>query len=172
MSKGIPRIMKNVDQEFIPVKKIRRILDVPITVSATGAAAGWGTVALENLPEGYIKMVGAACHFDFDGTGDNNVIAAWNGDFSIGSDPSTDNSALAGSQADIIGSSATKVAAARKSSDNVFYNAVDALIDNTANDKEFNINMLIDAASIGDDESATLKIQGIFEFTFLKLLDD
>lgn len=172
MAKGYPRGLAHASSNDIPMRRKRVFFDTVVTVNAAGAAVAWGTVNLGSMPEGYLKMVGAVIRTGFDGTDQADLIAAWNGDFSVGSNPTADNDLTDAGEADIIPSTATTVAAAKVSPEKVTPNITDVLIDNTANDKEFNLNVLVDAASITDDGDADIKIQGVLEFNYIKLLDD
>ena len=172
MGKGLPRSLGRSGAQSQIISKIQISVNTTVTVTATGAAIGFGSVVLNGLPEGYLKMIGAAASLDFSGSGsDANLSDTWSGDFGIGTTPASDATITAG-DVDIIASTALGAATAEVAPTVVAYNGTDAVIDNTANDLEMNLNVLIDAADITDSQSVDLTVTGVVEFTFITLLDD
>lgn len=172
MGKGLPRSLGRGGFQEQAISKIRVPLDHTVTVSATGAAIGFGSVVLTGLPEGQIKMLGAAAQLTASGSGaDASLTDTWDGDWGIGTTPA-DDATITGTDVDIIASTAFGAATAEVSPLQNAINGTSAVFDNTAADLELNLNVLIDAASITDDTSVDLTIQGVVEFTFITLLDD
>lgn len=172
MGKGLPRSLGRGSFQEQVVSKIKVAVDHTVTVSATGAAIGFGSVVLSGLPEGQLKMLGAAVKLDFKGSGsDANLVDTWNGDFGVGTTPA-DDATISGDDVNVIASTALGPAVAEVAPTVNAINGTDAVFDNTAADLELNLNVLIDAADITDDESVDLSVTGVVEFTFITLLDD
>ena len=172
MGKGLPRSLSRGSKQRQVVSKIQLAIDTTVTVSATGAAVGFGTLVIGDLPEGYIKMLGAAAQLSFAGSGaDANLTDTWAGDFGIGTTPASD-ATITGTDVDIIASTALGPAVAEVAPTVTAVNATDALFDNTDGSLEINLNVLVDAANIVDDQSVDLTVQGVVELTYITLLDD
>lgn len=144
-----------------------------VTVSATGTAVGFGTLVLEGLPEGNILLHGAVLSdFVAQGSGsDANLAATWDGDYGVGSTPA-DDATISGTDVDIIASTAFGAATAEVSPTGRVANATPVIIDNTAGTGEVNVNVLIDAANITDDESVVLTLSGRLDIAYTVLGDD
>lgn len=145
---------------LIPVKGLL------VTITAAGAGVGFGTAVLRGLPQGNIVVKAAVAYLRFQTT-DTDVIAAFNGDFSIGTTPDADGS-LATTEIDIIPSTALGPAVARvtpvaraqsAATGNVLTNNV-LMFDNTDGSLELNLNVLIDAADMTDATTAVLTVDG------------
>jgi len=174
MGKGLPRSLGGGRGGYQAqvVSKLRVGIDHTVTVTATGAAIGFGSVVLSGLPEGQIKMLGAAIAVTFSGSGaDANLADTFDGDFGVGTTPAGD-ATITGTDVNVIASTALGAATAEVSPLKNVINGTDAVFDNTAADLELNLNVLIDAANITDDTSVDLQAQGVIEFTFITLLDD
>lgn len=171
MSKGLPRSLARGSQQRQHVTKITLPVSTTVTVSATGTAVGFGTVVLGGLPEGFLKLMAAACSLVFSGSGaDANLSDTWNGDFSIGTSPTADVT-LSGTEVNLIASTSIGPAVGELAPAVTTALGTDALLDNTDGSLEVNLNVLIDAADIVDDSSVDLTVQGVFEVTLVTLLD-
>ena len=173
MSKGLPRSLSRGSTSRQAVTKLTLPLTgVQVTVSSTGAAIGFGTVVIGGLPEAHIKLMAVACQLQLAGNGaDANLSDTWDGDFAVGTTPVDDATITAG-DADLIASTALGAATAEVSPLHVVPNGVDAVFDNTAGGLEVNLNVLIDAADIVDDESVILDAFGVVEITLITMLDE
>jgi len=172
MSKGLPRSLSRGDYQKQAISKIRIRLDHTVTVSAAGAGIGFGSVVIAGLPEGQIKMLGAAVEITLSGSGaDANLVDTFEGDFGIGTTPASD-ATITGADVDMIGSTALAAATAEVGVLTNVINGTDAVFDNTAGTLECNLNVLIDAADITDASAVDLTAVGVFELTFITLLDD
>lgn len=157
---------QNVTRHKIVVK------DLSVTVSATGAAVGFGTVVAGDIPEGNVLFLGATCYMTLAGSGsDANLVDTWNGDFAVGSAPDADGS-LAGAEVDVIPSTSIGPAVAEVSPRTRGANATQIMLDNTDGSLEINLNVLIDAADITDDQSVILTVNGEIELCYIVLGDD
>lgn len=166
LSRGKDLLKQNVTRHRIQVKNLS------VTVSATGAAVGFGTVVAGDLPEGNILVLGAAGNLKFAGSGsDANLVDTWNGDFSLGSAPTADVT-LSGAEVDLLPSTAVGPAVAEVSPVTRSVNAAQVMLDNTDGSLEVNLNVLIDAADITDDQSVILTVNGMIELCYIALLDD
>ena len=171
--KGYPRGLSRGTPQKSTISKLQiPIQGLALTVTSVGAAIGWGTAVLGGLPEGQLKILAVAAQLTFAGSGaDANLADTWDGDFGIGSTPA-DDATIAGTDVDLIASTALGAATAEVSLLANAINGVDSVLDNTAADKEVNLNVLIDAADIVDDQSVILTVDGVVEVTFITMLDD
>lgn len=174
MSKGLPLSHSRSNE---PVRTIHRSIplrDLVINVAATGSAIGFGTAVIEGLPQGNLLLQGAVVDLIFTGPTSANLVDTWEGDFSVGTAPTADN-ALSGGEVDIVPSTALAAATAEvsprtagRSTDTE--NGV--IHDNTAGTLELNLNMLIDAAHISDDQNVNLTVNGALHLAIIVLGDD
>lgn len=174
MTKGLQRSLGRAPSAT-PVRAVNQIdiniAALPITVNgATGV--GFGTLVVADFPEGNIQLEGAVVSVSFLKT-TANIIAAWNGDFAVGTTPASDGTLTAG-DVDIIPSTALgpasggAVATTRVTS----IDAAQGIIhDNTAGTLELNFNMLIDDLSI-DANTQLITLTGDLTVSFSVLGDD
>jgi hypothetical protein len=173
MGKGLPRSLKHASLEHIIPQKVSLQINEIITVAATGSAVGIGVAAvIGDFPEGNICILGAVARLAFAGSGsDANLTDTWNGDFAIGSAPNTDGT-LSGSEVDVIPSTAIGPAVAEVIAATRATLSAPVTLDNTDGSLEINLNMLIDAADITDDESVDITVTGTLDLTYQVLGDD
>lgn len=154
------------------IKETVVVTDGTLTVSATGSAVGFGTLVLAGLPEGNVLFLGAVGYFKFDGSGsDANLTADWEGDFSVGTTPASDGT-LTNADVNILGSTALAAATAEIGVTTRAANATQVMLDNTDGSLELNLNALIDAVDITDDESVDLTVNGELYISYIMLGDD
>lgn len=152
-----------VDLKVIPVRGK--------TINVADGAPGFGTLVLSGLPQGNILFLGAVAYLQFK-TADADVIAAFDGDFSLGTAPTADN-ALSGAEVDLIPSTPLGAATAKKSP---YVRGVSAtancgtILDNTDGSLEVNLNLLIDDASISG--AAPFTVDGVVRLAILVMGDD
>jgi hypothetical protein len=171
MSKGLPRSLSRGKAQTQAVTKIQLELNDAVTVTSVGAAVGYGSIVVGGLPEGHLKIMAAAIQVQFFGSGsDANLTATFDGDFGVGSTPA-DDATIAGTDVDFISSTALGAATAEVSPLLTVADGVDFVLDNTGGGLELNLNVLIDAASIVDDESVILTAVGVLEITLVTMLD-
>lgn len=172
MGKGLTRSLGRAGFQEQIVSKMKIAIDHDVSVFAAGAGIGFGSVVLSGLPEGQLKMLGAAIAVTLSGSGsDANLTDTFDGDFAVGTTPASDATISVGDE-DIIVETALGAATAEVSPLQNVINGVDAVFDNTAADLEMNLNVLVDAANITDASTVVLRAQGVIEFTFITLLDD
>lgn len=172
MGKGLPRSMSRGAAARQEVIKQEFVIRGTVSVTAAGAAVGFGTSVIGDLPEGNILLLGAVAYLSLAGTGtDPNLTATWDGDFSIGTAPTADVT-LSGAEIDIIASTALGAATAEVSPRVRAFNAAQAMFDNTDNSLELNLNVLIDAADITDGATVVLTASGILQLAYIVMLDD
>lgn len=171
--KGLPRSLARGEKTRRAVVKDTIILDgMTVTVTAVSTAIGFGSVVAGALPEGNILLLGAVANIGLAGSGsDANLAATWNGDYGVGTTPASD-ATITGADVDIIGSTAVGPATAEVIAATRATNATQAIIDNTAGTAEVNINVLIDAADITDDQSVVLTLSGRLDIAYIILGDD
>lgn len=174
MTKGLTRslsrgtaLIQHVIKQTIVVE------DLSLVVTSVSTAVGFGSVVAEGLPEGNILLLGAVGYLKFDGSGsDANLTATWEGDFSVGTAPVTDTDLTDPSDIDILPSTELAAATAEIGVRTRAAAAAGTMIDNTDGSLEVNINALIDAADITDDESVTLTVNGEIYLSYVMLGDD
>ena len=141
MGKGLPRSMSRGDpirQEII--KQVLVVKDDTLTVSATGAAIGFGSLVIGDFPEGNILFLGAVGYFQFAGSGsDANLTADWEGDFGVGTTPASD-ATITGTDVDIVASTALAAATAEVGVRTRGVNTTQAIFDNTDGSLEINLS--------------------------------
>ena len=171
MTKGLPRSLSRGKASPEAITKIRIPIDHSISVVAVSTAIGFGSVILAGFPEGQLKVMASAIKVQFAGPTDANLVDTWEGDFGVGSTPASD-ATISGTDVDLIGSTAIPAATAELSPEVNAIIGVDHILDNTENDLEVNLNLLIDAADITDDETVVIAVTGYMEITLLTMLDD
>lgn len=172
MGKGLPRSLSRGSPARRNVIKQNFVINHTVTVTAASTAVGFGTVVIGDIPEGNILLLGAVAYVTLAGSGsDANLAATWDGDFSIGTTGTADVT-LDGTDVNIIPSSALGAATAEVSPTIRAVNATQAILDNTDNSLELNLNVLIDAANIVDDESVDLTATGTLQLVYVVMLDD
>lgn len=148
--KGLPRSLAHADRG-VGVKTIP--LD-SVAIAVADGAPGFGTAVIGDFPAGNIHFRAAVAYIRLTTT-DADVVAAFDGDFSIGTTPTADN-ALAGTEVNIIPSTALGAATAKVSPIVRATNITGVMLDNTDGSLELNFNLLIDDASISGAASFTL----------------
>ena len=173
MAKGLPRSLSRGAQMAQAVTKLTIPLrSTPVVVSATGAAIGFGSAVISGLPQAHLKVLAGAINITLSGSGaDANLSDTWAGDFGVGSTPASD-ATLTAADVDFIPSTASAAATGEVSPTVVVADGVDLVLDNTDGSLEVNLNVLIDAADITDNESVTLTADGVVELTLITMLDD
>jgi hypothetical protein len=171
--KGLPYSNRHAVGAVAPVvKKVTiPVNNLSLTVSAGVAAVGFGTAVIAGLPEGNILLLGALAYMRFS-TSDTDIIAAFDGDFSIGTVATADNDVADSNEANIIASTALGAATARVSPTLRATNTTSAVIDNTDASLKLNLNLLIDDASITDSQSAAFLCNGSVHLVYAVLGDD
>lgn len=172
MTKGLPRSLSRGPKAQQELIKERVSISGTVTVSATGAAIGFGSLTIADFPEGNILLLGATSYVTLSGSGsDANLADTWEGDYGIGSTPAAD-ATITGADVDVIPSTALAAATAEVSPTTRSSNATSLILDNTDGSLELNLNVLIDAADITDDESVDLTAAGSLDIAYTVLGDD
>lgn len=173
MPKGLPRSLSRGRALKKPI--INQTIRVNTLVTATAAATGvgFGNVALAAFPEGNVLFLGAVANLRFSALGANatNAIAAFNGDYAIGSGADADGT-LSGAEVNLVASTALGPAVARVTPFARGTGATQVVLDNTARTLNMNLNVLVDAADITDATSVTLTVEGTLDIAYVMLGDD
>lgn len=173
MPKGLSRSLARGRALKKPI--INQTIRVNTLVTATAAATGvgFGNVALAAFPEGNVLFLGAVANLRFSALGANatNAIAAFNGDYSIGSGADADGT-LSGAEVNLVASTALGPAVARVTPFARGSGATQVVLDNTARTLNMNLNVLVDAADITDATSVTLTVEGTLDIAYVMLGDD
>lgn len=167
--KGLVRSMSRGRPLRAGVQKLNiDLTNLAILVAGT-TGIGFGTGVIRGLPEGNILLLGAVANMQWRHSSAN-AIATWTGSVGIGSAPNADT-ALAGSEVDIIASTTLAAATANVSPLIRAVNAAQAILDNTAADLELNMNLLVDDLSISGNVTFTV-VQGFLSIAYMQLGDD
>jgi hypothetical protein len=170
MGKGLPRSMAAGNPQTSEIQK-QTIAVRNVTVNVADGAPGFGTVVLSGLPQGNILYLGTVSYLQF-ATDDADITATFDGDYSIGTTATVDNS-LATTDADIVPSTAFGAATA-KLSPVIRGASTDALggmvIDNTDGSLEMNLNVIIDDTAISG--AAAFTVNGSVHIAYIVLGDD
>lgn len=134
-----------------------------VTVAAAGAAVGFGTIPIGDLPTGMLFVTHAKGSVRLQ-TADADISATFNGDVAVGTTPTADVT-VTGTDADIlpltaVGPAVARVAPAISARKANAAAVADFFLDNTAGGLELNLNVLIDAADIADGASAIFLADG------------
>lgn len=159
--KGLPYSLKPALQKGLVAGQHQHQFSALVSVSSTGAAIGFGSLALFMLPQGRITVLDCAASIGFVAQ-DGNLISTWSGDWSLGTVATVDNDLDDTDEADLIPSTAIGPAdAGAIAGEKQFMGGSPPIvIDNTAGDTAANLNVLADAASITDDETAVIRVAG------------
>jgi len=150
MAKGLqrslsraPRGKRDIVKEFIDM--------TGDTISVAGATGiGFGSVALGRFPEGFVLLLGAqVVDLVLTGNGTDHT-ADYDGDYGIGT-TAADDGTITNNDVNVIASTALGAATANVSPNLDTGNATPAIIDNTADDQDLYLNLLIDDASVSGD---------------------
>ncbi len=176
MTKGLPRSLSRASLPRSPIQSQTIVLrGKAISVSSITTGPGTGTVVAEGFPEGNLLFLGAVANLSFAGSGsDANLVDTWAGDFGIGTAPLT-GVTLDTDEVDLVVSTALAAATAEVSPVTRGTSlAADAgeIHDNTASTLEINVNLLIDAADIGDGQTVAMTIDGEIYLSYIILGDD
>ena len=181
MTKGLQRSLLRGDQDALAsiVKGVGHDLvkvTIPVAVSidsvTTGAAIGFGSISLDDLPEGNVIIHGIVADLTFSGPGASDDLSdTWDGDWAIGSTPVSDATISVGDE-DIITETAMGAATAEVSPLQHVAEIPAGILNNTAADLELNLNLLVDAADQVDDKTVVIDVAGTVVYTSSILGDD
>ena len=167
--KGLPRSLARMLPAAAATPIVKQTIPVIARLlSVADGAPGFGTVVIGDFPEGNILLLGAVAYMRFT-TVDADIIAAFDGNYSIGSAPTADN-ALAGAEIDLIASTRLNPATAKVSPLVRATNATQLVLDNTDGSLEVNLNLLIDDTSISG--AADFTVDGVVMLSYVVLGDD
>lgn len=171
MAKGLPRSIGRATPVQAVINKLVLPVDA-VTVSVTDGAPGHGSAVVGDLPEGNILFLGAVGYLSFT-TSDADVIASFEGDYSIGTVATADGNVSDAGEANIIASTAIAAATAKVSpvTRGVGDGSLAGVVfDNTDGSLEINLNLLIDNASISGN--ADFSATGYIVMSYIVLGDD
>jgi hypothetical protein len=173
MGKGLPYSMRRASAQVGPAVRKMRINLEDFAVSVSGASGvGFGTAVIGDFPEGNIVFLGAVANLQFF-SADADIIATYEGDWSVGTAPTAD-ATLSGAEVDLIPSTSMGAAATAKLSPVSRGTHTVATsgtpYDNTDEALEVNLNVLIDDLSISG--VADMTVDGWVEILYATLGDD
>ncbi len=168
--KGLPRSLSRGPALAQPITKQHFSFSaLPVSVDGL-TGVGFGSAVIGALPEGNILMLGAVAYVALLGPTSANLVDAFDGDFGIGSTPASDGTIDAG-DVDIIASTTLPQAVAEAVARTRGVNAVQAMLDNTANALEINLSILVDDADI-DADGIIIAATGDLWLAYIMLGDD
>lgn len=169
--KGLPRSTARASQAAAPVvKRTIPLRNFPVVVNGA-SGVGFGSAVVADLPEGNILLLGLVANLIISkSAGASGVQAAYDGDVGLGTTPA-DDATITGADVNLIASTALGAATSGVSPTIRGTNATQAILDNTANDLEINLNLLIDDANISAD-AQTMYVNGDVVIAYIVLSDD
>lgn len=172
MTKGLARSIARGAPLAAPT--IKRIIKIPqnnpAIITVDGASGvGFGTLVLEDLPQGNILFHGGIANLTFDAPA-SGITATWTGNFSIGSAPTAD-ATLNGAEVDLLPSTALTAATATVSPTTRAANATQVMLDNTDDSLEINLNMIVADAEISAN-GVLIAVWGEIYLSYVVLGDD
>lgn len=161
MAKGLPLSHKDAVRKGLIYGLYRVQVNANVSIAAAGAAIGFGSLAIDDIPKGVFDLRAATAAFKFTKL-DGNLIATWSGNWSIGSALNVDTS-LTSTDQDIIPSTAIGPATAGVITGARVTMSTPAVIPNLAGASLLALNMLANAADITDSTTAVVKVQGFLD---------
>lgn len=165
--KGLPRSLARGKGKTTVRKHVVKFKDLAVSVDGA-SGVGFGSAVIGDFPEGNILLLGAAGYVSLY-SADSDIQATFDGDFSVGSAPTSDNS-LSGTEVNVLPSTALGAATSGQSPTVRAVNATAAMLDNTDGSLEMNLNVLIDDANISG--TASMTATGVVEVLYAVMLDD
>jgi hypothetical protein len=156
-----------------PNPLIREVIPVRAkALNVVDGAPGFGFAPVGGFPQGNILFLGAVAYLRFT-TASANIIAAFDGDFSIGTTGTVDNDVADAGEANIIPSTPLNPATAKVSPyvrgvSSAALNGV--ILDNTDGSLLLNLNLLIDDTSISG--AAAFTVDGVVRLAYIVMGDD
>lgn len=175
MPKGLPRSLSRGRALKKPIINQTVRVKTTVTVTAAAAGVGFGNVALQAFPEGNVLFLGAVANLRFSALGANatNAIAAFNGDYAVGSTADADGNLVSpATDANLVASTALGPAVAWVTPFARGTGATQVVLNNTARTLNMVLNVLLDAADITDATSVTLTVEGTLDIAYVMLGDD
>lgn len=165
MSRGAAA-RQDVVRRDIPIRNLA------VTMTDATTAGSWGTAVVAGLPQGNILILGAVLSGVQLVKGSANLIDAFVATLALGSDPTAD-ATLGSGEVDVIPATAQSAATGGTlSGARVASTATQngTIIDNTAGDKELNLNVTVpDASSTGN---SSFTVNGALHIAYIVLGDD
>lgn len=173
MAKGLIRSLGRANPGA--EKDVRRVVypvsNVSLTVTGgAGTNLGLGSAVIGKLPEGNVLFIGGASYLQFS-TASANAIATWAGSYAVGH---AINAAQthSGTAASFITDSVLSAATAKLSPITRGTSVTAAMIDNTANATNLNLNMLTADNSVTDSLTAAFTVNGYVTLVYIVIGDN
>lgn len=171
MAKGLQRSLSRAPRGKRDIVK-ERIDLAGDTITVAGASGiGFGSVALGSFPEGFILLLGAQITdlvLTGDGTGHT---SDYDGDYGVGTTP-VDDGTISVADENIITEAALGAATANVSPNLDAGNATAAIIDNSEDDQDLYLNLIIDDAEISADDVVFTVTSGTLWLVYTMIGDD
>lgn len=166
MSKGASRALEDAAQDGRVVAP--RVIPFDVTIDVADGAPGFGAGVIGGLPEGNILVLGGVSYATFTKVS-GAITDTFTGNYSIGSAPTADGT-LNGEEVNVIPSSAISAATAGVSPRTRGAGATASVVDNTAADRELNLNLTIADAAISG--AGVVRAQGELHVVYLPKMGD
>lgn len=166
-SKGSPRSHRDAVRRGLVYGLYHVALNHKITINAAGAAVGFGSLLIDDIPKGIWDLRYSSCALKFTKL-DANLIATWSGTYGFGTTATADLT-LATTEIGIIGSAGAGVAIGPAVAG--VFSAARATqaptqsppYDNSSGSLAIFLNMTANAADITDSSAAVVLVQGFLE---------
>ena len=170
MAKGLQRSLSRAPRGKRDIVKERIDLAGHVITMTGASGIGWGSVALGSFPEGFILLLGAQLT-DLVVTGNAvDHTSDFDGDFGFGTTP-VDDGTISVADENIITEAALGAATANVSPNLDAGNATTAIIDNSADDQDLYLNLLLDDAEVSGD-GAIFTVTGTLWVVYTMIGDD
>ncbi len=170
MAKGLQRSLSRAPRGKRDIVKERIDLAGDLVTMTGATGIGWGSVALGSFPEGFILLLGAQLT-DLVVTGNAvDHTSDFDGDFGFGTTPVSDGT-ISVADENIITEAALGAATANVSPNLDAGNATTAIIDNSADDQDLYMNLLLDDAEVSGD-GAIFTLAGTLWIVYTMIGDD
>lgn len=164
------RIGQGDDPVQADIVKLDLAFNRLVSISAVGAAIGFGSVKLAAFPRGDFLYLPSVLFIEFaEDPKSASIDENWSGDYSLGT-TATPDLTLSGTEVDLLASTALDVASsgnfarARKLLATALANTV---IDNSDGSKSVNLNLIVDAGNIADGSTPTIRVKGNLHMAFI-----
>ena len=172
MGKGLQRSISRGDPFGRPLSPTRFFLNPAEISIAAAAASGGGGVRIGSFPEGNILYMGGVANLTFDLSGDTDITATWGGQYALGTEANAPGADNAGNASNIISSLAFLPAVDGVTGPRRTDQVASVMFDNTENNLDIFVNLLVNASDIVDGQSAIGFITGYVDLLYAVLGDD
>lgn len=164
--KGLPRSLKSADKSGAIVAAL--VLN-NVAISVADGAPGFGSVAIGQLPQGEILLLGAFAEFVFT-SASGTITNTWTGSYSVGTVGTADGDLVDLNEATIIQATTISAATLKVSPETRGTNAIansGLIISNQSNNTQLFLSLLVDDAGISG--AAAFTVLGKLKLSYVNL---